>query len=123
MTKIFKALSDPSRVRALYALQNHELCVCQIIELLGLAPSTVSKHMSILTNAGLVKSTKKGRWVYFRQADRDDSQAAHMLSLLPALAAKETRIQEDHKALSRIVTLDPETLCRMQSERTENPND
>ncbi|MBW2408107.1 MAG: winged helix-turn-helix transcriptional regulator, partial [Deltaproteobacteria bacterium] len=48
---ITRALSDQNRVRALMALKDRELCVCQIIELLDLAPSTVSKHMSILANA------------------------------------------------------------------------
>jgi DNA-binding transcriptional ArsR family regulator len=43
-----------------------ELCVCQIIELLGLVPSTVSKHMSILKQAGLVENRKEARWMYYR---------------------------------------------------------
>lgn len=62
---ITKSISDPNRVRALMALQDGELCVCQIIELLSLVPSTVSKHMSILRQAGLVKSDKRGKWVYY----------------------------------------------------------
>jgi len=50
---IAKAFSDENRVRALMMLCNGELCVCQLIEMLGLAPSTVSKHMTILYQAGL----------------------------------------------------------------------
>ena len=53
-----KALSDENRVRALMMLREGELCVCQIIELLGLAPSTVSKHMSILRQVRLVQTRK-----------------------------------------------------------------
>jgi DNA-binding transcriptional ArsR family regulator len=119
VTKMFKALSDASRLRALCALRAGELCVCQIVELLGLAPSTVSKHMSILANAGLVESTKKGRWVYYRQADLDDSQVGKMLTLLPQLTEKEPKLDQDRQDLDRILTLDPETLCRLQSERAE----
>ncbi len=48
---ITKALADENRIRILLALDGRELCVCQIIELLGLAPSTVSKHMSVLSQA------------------------------------------------------------------------
>jgi DNA-binding transcriptional ArsR family regulator len=48
---ITKALSDENRVRILIALSHGELCVCQVIELMKLAPSTVSKHMSILKQA------------------------------------------------------------------------
>ena len=63
---ITKALSDENRVRALLALQGGELCVCQIIEMLGLAPSTVSKHMAILAQANLIECRKDGRWHYYR---------------------------------------------------------
>ena len=65
---IAKALADENRVRLLLALQKQELCVCQLIELIGLAPSTVSKHMSILRQARLVEARKEGRWVYYRPA-------------------------------------------------------
>ena len=61
---ITKALADESRVRALVALTRGELCVCQIAELLQLAPSTVSKHLSILRQGGLVEFEKRGRWIY-----------------------------------------------------------
>jgi DNA-binding transcriptional ArsR family regulator len=68
---ITKALSDETRVRALLSLANGELCVCQIIGLLELSPSTVSKHMSILHDAGLVERRKEGRWHYYRLAGKD----------------------------------------------------
>ena len=58
------AISDPGRLRLLISLAGRSLCVCQMTELLGLAPSTVSKHLSILKAAGLVTESKKGRWVY-----------------------------------------------------------
>lgn len=118
--KIFKALSDASRVRALCALQGHELCVCQLVELLGLAPSTVSKHMSILAGSGLVTSSKKGRWVYYRLAELDNSKEGRILAFLPQLVESDPQLKEDHQNLTRILALNPETLCRMQSARTEN---
>lgn len=66
-----RALGDEARVRALLALRDGELCLCQIIELLGLAPSTVSKHLSLLHGAGLVERRKEGRWHFYRLAGRD----------------------------------------------------
>ncbi len=63
---ITKAISDESRLRALLSLRDGELCLCQIIEVLGLAPSTVSKHMDMLYQAGLVQRRKEGRWHFFR---------------------------------------------------------
>ena len=68
---VTKALADRSRMRALLALRQQELCVCQLIELLDLAPSTVSKHMSVLHQARLVESRKEGRWVHYRLAGED----------------------------------------------------
>ncbi len=68
---VARALADESRIRAIVALRGRELCVCQLIEFLGLAPSTVSKHMSILRQARLVDARKDGRWVYYRLAGPD----------------------------------------------------
>ena len=66
---ITKALSDEGRVRVLMFLREGELCVCEIVEMLGLAPSTVSKHLAILQQAELIDSRKDGRWIYYRLAD------------------------------------------------------
>ena len=68
---ITKALSDETRVRLLLALRDGDLCLCQIIDLLGLAPSTVSKHVDTLRQAGLVEMRKDGRWHFYRLASED----------------------------------------------------
>lgn len=65
---IAKALSDPNRVRILLVLKGRELCVCQLVELLHLAASTVSKHMAVLRQAYLVENRKTGRWAYYRRS-------------------------------------------------------
>ena len=62
---ISKALADANRVRMVLALREQELCACQLTELFGLAPSTMSKHLSILYQARLVNTRKDGRWVYY----------------------------------------------------------
>ena len=72
---ITRALSDKNRVRILAALEDRELCVCQIIEMLGLSPSTVSQHLSILRHARLITGRKQGRWMYYRHADNPRSDA------------------------------------------------
>lgn len=71
-----KALSDESRLRALIAVKDGELCVCQIIQVLGLAPATVSKHMDTLERAGLVQRRRQGKWRYYRLADGASKRAA-----------------------------------------------
>jgi DNA-binding transcriptional ArsR family regulator len=72
---IMKALADENRVRMVLALRGEELCVCQITGLFGLAPSTISKHLSILYQAGLVESRKDGRWVYYRPSGKEAPMA------------------------------------------------
>ena len=73
---VTKALGDESRVRALLSVKDGELCLCQIIEVLGLAPATVSKHMNILQQAGLVRRRKQGKWHFYRLAGAEDGALA-----------------------------------------------
>ncbi|MEN8198674.1 MAG: metalloregulator ArsR/SmtB family transcription factor [Thermodesulfobacteriota bacterium] len=71
--RVMKALSDPSRVRVLKLLQKGELCVCNIQEFLQLAQSTVSRHMKVLEDAGLVEHRRQGIWIMYRLADNRES--------------------------------------------------
>ncbi len=67
LRKRFLALADGSRLLALLLLEAEgELCLCQLQEVLDLAPSTVSRHMQLLKDTGFVSSRKDGRWVHFR---------------------------------------------------------
>lgn len=112
---IAKALSDQNRIRMLMALSGGELCVCQITELVGLSPSTVSKHMSILRQAGLVEGRKDGRWVYYRHPDRDISDLVRgTLDWVRSSLAKDPHILADVKRLQEVLKLNPEILCRQQ---------
>ena len=110
---IAKALSDPNRTRVLMMLTAGELCVCQIIEMLGLAPSTVSKHVSILRQARLVRARKDGRWMYYRLAGRDASaEAGAALKWLKNCLENDKQITADAKVLKRICKMDKTKLCK-----------
>lgn len=74
LVKIYKALSDPNRMRILKMLQIRSLCVCEITSILNLATSTVSKHLAILREANLITDSKDGKWVNFRLNDSTESQ-------------------------------------------------
>lgn len=114
---VTKALSDEQRVRALAALQGGELCVCQLIELLDLAPSTVSKHLTVLRQARLVESRKDGRWMYYRLPDKDAPKFIHTaVSWVMAAMAQEKTAVEDGKRLKTILKMAPEALCCQQRE-------
>lgn len=64
--RVMKAMSDPNRVRIIKLLQRKELCVCELKELLGLAQSTVSKHLKLLVDAELIESRRDGAWIIYR---------------------------------------------------------
>ena len=113
---ITKALSDENRVRALVALEGRELCVCQIIELLALAPSTVSKHMQTLANARLVKSRQDGRWRYYRLAgDEAPDPVREAIGWTLRSLSKTPKILKDAQRLKEILEIDPELLCKAQT--------
>ena len=112
---ITKALADEHRVRVLLALRGGELCACQITELFGLAPSTMSKHLSILHRAGLVDSRKEGRWIYFRLPHaKPPATVKRAIDWITKAAEAEPRILEDAQALKKILKLDPSDLCKRQ---------
>lgn len=112
---ITKALADSNRVRILLALRKQELCVCQIIELLQLAPSTVSKHLSILNHAGLTESRKTERWIYYRLPDKIAPVAiSEALDWVRKSLAETDEATADAKQLIKILQTDPAVICRRQ---------
>ena len=113
---ITKALAEENRVRILLALKGGELCVCQLIELLELAPSTVSKHMSLLRQARLVEGRKEGRWMYYRLADQSAPLVvSEALRWVETSLSGNSRIRKDAKRLKQILKIDREVLCRQQA--------
>jgi ArsR family transcriptional regulator len=114
---ITKALADENRLRAVGLLRHQELCLCQIVEVLGLASSSVSRHMSILQQARLVESRKQGRWAYFRLAEDDVPQAVRdVLETILVSLSSEKQAKADQKSLKAVLKIEPEELCRRQSQ-------
>ena len=110
---ITKALSDLGRVRILLSLRRGELCVCQITELFGLATSTVSKHLSILNQAGLIRSRKAERWVYYRLPDKSAPVAVReALDWVHKSLASTDEATADGKRLAKIMKMDLAEICR-----------
>jgi len=67
--KLFKALADETRLRILNLLCRRELCVCQIVEVLAVGQSKVSRHLAHLRHAGLVTDRREGLWMYYSLSD------------------------------------------------------
>ena len=93
LAKVFKALSDTNRIRILKMLEIRPLCVCEIREVLNLANSTVSKHLSILRDTNFIIDEKDGKWVNYRL--NTDEHNEYVEALLPLLQ----KWLPDHKAV------------------------
>jgi ArsR family transcriptional regulator, arsenate/arsenite/antimonite-responsive transcriptional repressor len=94
----FLALADETRLRILLLLDAAgELCLCHVQELLEIAPSTASRHLSLLRAAGLVAARREGRWVHFRL---DEAAGGPWLALLrdEAAARRESEVLRDRLA-------------------------
>jgi ArsR family transcriptional regulator len=94
-----KAISDPTRVRMLKLLEGGELCVCEIMEVLGLVQSTASKHLNILKIAGLVESRKGGTWSYYRLAERSREHNKDFLKFMALHLNDDDVITKDKRFL------------------------
>jgi ArsR family transcriptional regulator, arsenate/arsenite/antimonite-responsive transcriptional repressor len=107
--RIMKALSDPNRVRILKLLGRKELCVCELQDLVGLAQSTVSKHMKLLEEAGLVNFRKDGSWIIYQLSNGEESAYARvMLTNLSDWLDDDPQLQEMMLKMSQV---DRERIC------------
>src|SRR3990170_6223210 len=97
-TKIFKALSDLNRLRILKMLQTKPLCVCEITEILQLAASTVSKHLSILKDTGLIIDEKDNKWINYKiNPNPDDAGVLSALFSVKLLMEDDEVIKKDRE--------------------------
>ncbi len=109
---VSRSIADPTRVRILKMLEPGELCVCQITAILGLAPATVSKHLSLLKMAGLLSQRKEGRWVFYRLSKHDNNPyAPPVLGLMQDILDDDPVIAEDKTRLDTVNSMPLETLC------------
>lgn len=109
MTKIFKALSDQNRLRILKMLEARALCVCEITEVLKLAASTVSKHLSILRDAEFILDKKDGKWVnYYLNDDKKNEYINQLLILIKSALPDDETIKND---LIKVSQVDRNKLC------------
>jgi ArsR family transcriptional regulator len=65
-----QAIADPTRVRIIAALRRGELCVCELVDALEISQSTLSTHLQVLRQTGMVSTRKEGRWIYYSLSDR-----------------------------------------------------
>jgi len=98
LSKIFKALSDETRLRIIKLLEQGELCVCDIVAALDMVQPKVSFHLSTLKEAGLLKDRKQGKWIHYSLNDGDLFR--RMLLVSASERMKNEATTQDRKRLS-----------------------
>jgi ArsR family transcriptional regulator len=108
--KVIKALSDPNRVKIIKLLEQRMMCVCELKSLLDIAQPTVSKHLKILEEAGLVEYRKEGLWVNYSLADGISSPYAS--EMIQNLKNWLNDVPEVADLVKKAPFLNREELCR-----------
>ena len=107
--KAFKALADTNRIRIMKMLQSRPLCVCEITSVLDLAPSTVSKHLSILREAGLIVDERDAKWVNYRMENNPpETGMREVLSLVRGMLEKDGTVISDRR---KAASADRNSIC------------
>jgi ArsR family transcriptional regulator len=120
LVDLLKTLGHPARLRILALLRGGELCVCQINAVIGLAPSTVSEHLTELRRAGLLAERKDGRWVHYTLQPKLALQDL-IDGLWPHLDETQP-VKQDARAARAIRRTSPDLLCaRGKSSRPALP--
>ena len=112
LLKPLRALGDESRLKILWILEDQELCSCEIQEVVGLAQSTVSRHLQILEDAGFVVAEKAGLWKNYRLNPVPSPAVQGLLGLVRLSAAAEPEVQA---AREKAAAVDRELLCAGRS--------
>ena len=106
------ALAEPTRLRVIAALREHELCVCELCDALQTTQSTLSTHLSLLRDAGLVRTRKRGKWIYYR-LNSDTSQLTDSFFRHFAETTRDKRIQRDADRVHRRLKLRDNGCCNV----------
>jgi ArsR family transcriptional regulator len=120
--RLLKAAADRTRLRILKMLEPGPLCVCQIVQTLGMSQSAVSRHLSVLVGAGLAEDEPRGKWTYYRLARPDGEAGRRLLSLVRCCAAEDPEVARDlEKAASRKIQSLPGCCPPRRGAKKESP--
>ena len=95
-----KAFADPCRVRVVMALRDRELCVCELCDALGVTQSTLSTHLQVIRNAGLVSARKQGKWMYYAIAPKSERLVNALFDFYSESLKSDATLRRDEKKLS-----------------------
>ena len=109
LVKVFKSLADKNRLRILKMLQHKKMCVCELAAALGITQPSVSRHLSLMKDAGLVVDSRNGPWIDYDLCEDKVNQYAHIIQPhLRGWINDDPDVQED---LKKIKLLSRKELC------------
>jgi ArsR family transcriptional regulator len=113
LTKLFKALSDETKIRILKVLMERECCVCEVMQALDISQSRASRNLGILADAGFVKSRRDGPWiVYSVDEQMVNGYAAPLIGMLRGSLLNEEITSRDRERLSQVMQHGPRATCK-----------
>ena len=113
-----KAFADPTRVRVLAALRKGELCVCELCDALAVSQSTLSTHLQVIRDAGLVSTRKEGKWKYYVITRAASSLVGTLFRLFATSVTQDAALLRDRKRLTRRLSLRNNGTCCIGFEPT-----
>jgi ArsR family transcriptional regulator len=111
LTSLGQAIVDPTRVRIIAALRRGELCVCELVDALEISQSTLSGHLQVLRQTGLVITRKEGRWIYYSLRDQKSALIELIFSHLKLDADADPRLGRDSKRIERRMAIRENGRC------------
>jgi len=111
LVRVFKALSDETRLRMMMLLSKGEFCVCEIMQALGISQSRASRNLGILKDAGLLVDRRDGLWVHYSLRQETITDYAMLLELLNHSLNSDRTVLKDKENLRRAIKLGPISRC------------
>lgn len=105
LVRVFKALSDETRLRMMMLLSKGEFCVCEIMQALDISQSRASRNLGILKDAGLLVDRRNGLWVHYSLRQDSVTDYASLLELLHSSLSQEETTLRDKERLKQAVKL------------------
>lgn len=102
MEMLFRALSDPTRLRLIHLLGEEEVCVCFCVEVLQTNQPKISRHLAYLRRAGIVRARRDGKWTHYRLVEPTEPHASRIFSELREWLASNRQMQSDKARLEKI---------------------
>lgn len=111
LARFFKGLSDVTRLRILNLLRDSQLCVCDLMAVLDMPQSTISRHLAYLKKTGWIESQRKGKWTYHRRTPHPTPLIADAFALLDDEFANTPAASEDAMSLEKHLLAKTENAC------------